>query len=174
MIAAELLHEFLPSDGGGIFGSGTVILPPSQGSFVELVSCQEDLVSILALKRLEFPLDHTQPVICFQGVTRSGKGGRLGPQKSCQLVVHGLLSRPLVDECIGQCFQYEGLVVDYLCQVFEGWWWWQWHFSLIFSSVLAHFLFILGRVLSIRLHSRTSDCGVPNVGGPRNASGSHL
>ena len=29
-------------------------------------------------------------------------------------------------------------------------------------------------VLSIRLHSRTSDCRVPNAGGPRNASGSHL
>jgi len=28
MIATELLHKFLSSDGGGIFGSGTVILPP--------------------------------------------------------------------------------------------------------------------------------------------------
>ena len=115
MIAAEILHKFLPSDGGGIFGSGTVILPPSQGSFVELVSCQEDLVSILALKRLEFPLDHTQPVICFQGVTGSSKGGRLGSQESCQLVIHGLLSWPFIDEGIGQGFQYEGLVVYYLC-----------------------------------------------------------
>src|SRR6185437_9991255 len=131
-------------------------------------------VLILTFKRLELPLDHTQLVICIQGVAGSGKGGRLGPQKSCQLVIHGLLSRPPVYAGIGQCFQYEGLVVNYLCQVSEGWWWWQWHFSLIFSSVLAHFLFILRRVLSIRLHSRTSDCRVPNAGGPRNASGSHL
>ena len=29
MITVELLHEFLPSDGGGIFGSGTIILPPN-------------------------------------------------------------------------------------------------------------------------------------------------
>jgi len=63
--------------------------------------------------------------------------------------------------------------VDYLCKVPEGWWWWQWHF-LIFSSVLAHFLFILRRVLSVRLYSRTSDYRVPNAGSPRNASGSHL
>ena len=40
--------------------------------------------------------------------------GRLGPQKRYQLVVHGLLSWPLVDEGIGHCFQYEGLVVYYL------------------------------------------------------------
>jgi len=112
MIAAELLHEFFPSDGGSIFGSGAVILPPGQGSPGELVGCQENLVSILAFERLELPLDHTQPVVCIQGVARSGKGGRLGPQKNCQLVVHGLLSWPLVDEGIGQCFQYEGPIVD--------------------------------------------------------------
>ena len=122
---------------------------------------------ILAFKRLE-------PVVCIQGVAGSGKGGRLGPQKSCQLVIHGLLSWPLVDEGIGQCFQYEGLVVYYLCQVPEGWWWWQWHFSLIFSSVLAHFLFLLRRVLPIRLYSCISGCGGPVAGGPRTASGSHL
>ena len=61
-----------------------------------------------------------QPVVCIQGVAGSDKGGRLGPQKSCQLVIHGLLSWPLVNEGIGQCFQYEGLVVYYLCQVSEG------------------------------------------------------
>ena len=102
------------------------------------------------------------------------KGGRLGPQKSRQLVIHGLLSGPLVYESIGQCFQDEGLVVNYLGWISEGWRWWQWHFSLILSSVLTHFLFILGRVLSIRLHSRASNCRVLNAGGPRNASGSHL
>ena len=59
MVAAELLHEFLPSDGGGIFGSGAVILPPGQDSPGELVGCQENLVSILAFERLELPLDHT-------------------------------------------------------------------------------------------------------------------
>ena len=120
MVAAELLHKFIPSDGGGIFGSNTIILPPSQDSSGELVGCQDNFVSILAFKRLELPLDHTKPVICIQGVAGSSKGGRLGPQKSCQLVVHGLLSCPLVDEGIGQCFQYEGLVVYYLCQVPEG------------------------------------------------------
>ena len=140
-----------------------------------MVGCQKNFVSILAFERLELPPDHTKPVVCIQGVAGSGKSGWLGPQKSCQLVVHGLLLWPLVNEGIGQCFQYEGLVVDYLCQVSEGWWWWwKWHFSLIFSSVLAHFLFILRRVLSLRLHSRTSDCRVPNAGGPCNASGSHL
>ena len=100
----------------------------------------------------------SQPVVCIQGVA-----GRLGPQKSRQLVIHGLLSGPLVYESIGQCFQDEGLVVNYLGQISEGWRWWQWHFSLILSSVLTHFLFILGRVLSIRLHSRASDCRVPNA-----------
>ena len=29
MVATELFHKFIPSDGGGIFSSGTVILPPS-------------------------------------------------------------------------------------------------------------------------------------------------
>lgn len=115
-----------------------------------------------------------KPVVCIQGVAGSSKGGRLGPQESCQLVIYGLLSGPLVYESIGQCFQDEGLVVNYLGQISEGWRWWQWHFSLILSSVLTHFLFILGRVLSIQLHSRASDCRVPNAGGPRNASGSHL
>ena len=113
-------------------------------------------------------------VVCIQGVDGSGKGGWLDPQKSYQLVIHGLLSWPLVDEGISQCFQYEGLVVYYLCQVPEGWWWWQWHFSLIFSSVLAHLRFFLGRVLSIRLHSHISDWRVPNAGGPRDAPGNHL
>ena len=109
-----------------------------------------------------------------KGLLDPAKVGGLVLRKSCQLVIHGLVSWPLVYENIGQCFQYEGLVVYYLCQVSEGWWWWwQWHF-LIFSSVLAHFLFILRGVLSIRLHSRASDCRVPNAGGPRNASGSHL
>jgi len=112
MISAELLHKLFPCDGGGIFGSGTVILPPGEGSPGELVGCQENFVSILAFKRLELPLDHTKPVICIQGVAGSGKHGRFGPQKSCQLVVHGLLSWPLVDEGIGQCFQYEGPIVD--------------------------------------------------------------
>ena len=28
MVAMELFHKFVPSDGGGIFSSGTVILPP--------------------------------------------------------------------------------------------------------------------------------------------------
>ena len=69
----------------------------------------------LPLERFELPLNHTQPIVCIQGVAGSSKSGRLGPQKSCQLVVHGLLSRPLVDKGIGQCLQYEGLVVYYLC-----------------------------------------------------------
>src|SRR6185437_5720695 len=98
------------------------------------MGCQKNFVSILAFERLELPLDHTQPVICIQGVAGFSKGGRLGPQKSRQLVIHGLLSGPLVYESIGQCFQDEGLVVNYLGQIFEGWRWWQWHF-LIFSSV---------------------------------------
>ena len=34
----------------------------------------------------------------------------VGPQESCQLVIHGLLSWPLIDDGIGQGFQYEGLV----------------------------------------------------------------
>ena len=29
MVAAELFHKLIPSDGGGIFSSGTIILPPS-------------------------------------------------------------------------------------------------------------------------------------------------
>ena len=29
MVVAELFHKFIPSDSGGIFSSGTVILPPS-------------------------------------------------------------------------------------------------------------------------------------------------
>ena len=62
----------------------------------------------------------------------------------------------------------------YLCQVPEGWWWWQWHFSLIFSSVLAHFLFFLRRVLSIRMYSCINGCRDPVAGGPRTTSGSHL
>ena len=137
------------------------------------MSCQENFVSVLAFERLELPLDHTQPVICLQGVAGSGKGWWLGYQESCQHVIHGLLSWPLIDEGIGQGFQYEGLIVYYLCQVPDRWWWWQWHF-LIFSSVLAHFLLILGRVLSIRLHSHISDWRDPFAGGPRDAPGNHL
>ena len=45
---------------------------------------------------------------------------------------------------------------------------------LDFSSVLAHFLLILGRVLSIRLHSHISDWRDPVAGGPRDAPGNHL
>ena len=101
-----------------------------------------------------------QPVIYIQEVAGSGKGGRLGPQKSCQLVVHGLLSWPLVDEGIGQGFQYEGLIAYHPCQVPERWRWWQWRFSLVSSSVLAHFLFFLKRVLSVRRSSRTGAAGV--------------
>ena len=138
------------------------------------MGCQKNIVSILAFERLELSLDHTQPVIYLQGVAGSSKSWWLGSQKSCQLVIHGLLSWPLIDEGIGQCFQYEGLVVYYLGQVSEGWWWWQWHFSLIFSSVLAHFLFLLMRVLSIRLSSRASGCRDPVAGSPRTTSGSHL
>ena len=80
-----------------------------------MVSCQENFVSILALERLKLPLDHMQPVICFQGVAGSDKGGWLGPKESCQLVIHGLLSWPLIDEGIGQGFQYEGLIAYHLC-----------------------------------------------------------
>ena len=77
----------------------------------------------MALEQLKLPLDHTEPIICIQGVAGSGKSGRLGPQKSRKLIIKGLLSWPLVYESIGQCLQYESLVVDYLCQVREGWWW---------------------------------------------------
>ena len=85
---------------------------------------QKNFVSTLTFERLGLPLDHTQPVVCIQGIAGSGKGGWLGPQKSCQLVIHGLLSWPLIDEGIGQGFQYEGLIVYHLCQVPEGWRWW--------------------------------------------------
>ena len=124
------------------------------------MSCQKNLVSVLALERLELPLDLTQPVICLQGVAGSCKGGWLGPQESCQLVIHGLLSLPLVDKGIGQGFHYEGLIAYCLCQVLERWRWWQWHFSLISSSVLAHFLFFLRRVLSIGCPPAPAAAGV--------------
>jgi hypothetical protein len=64
--------------------------------------------------------------------------------------------------------------VYYLCQVPEGWWWWQWHFSLVSSSVLAHFLLSLRRVLSVERYSRAKGCRGPVVGGPRTTSGSHM
>src|SRR6185503_20890625 len=100
--------------------------------------CQQNFIPILALERLKLPLDHTEPIICIQGVAGSGKSGRFGPQKSRKLVIKGLLSWPLVYESIGQCLEYESLVVDYLCQVREGWWlWWR---IIIFPSALAHFL----------------------------------
>ena len=133
--------------------------------------CQEDLISILAPKRLEFPLDHAEPIICIQGVAGSSKSGRLGPQKSRKLVIKVLLLWPLVYESIGQCLQYESLVVDYLCQVREGWWWWC---IIIFSSALAHFLFYGRRVLLKRRCSCISGWRDPVAGGPRDAPGNHL
>ena len=84
------------------------------------MSCQKNLVSVLAFEWLKLPLDHTQLVICLQGIAGSGKGGWLGSQESCQLVIHGLLSLPLVDEGIGQGFQYEGLIAYRLCQAPKG------------------------------------------------------
>src|SRR6185436_16775921 len=47
--------------------------------------CQEDFISILAPKRLELPLDHTEPIICIQGVAGSGKSGWLGSQEAVSL-----------------------------------------------------------------------------------------
>ena len=85
----------------------------------ELVSCQKNFVSVLAFEWLELPFDHTKPVICLQGVAGSGKGGWLGSQESCQLVIHGLLSLLLIYDGIGQGVQYEGLIVYRLCQVFD-------------------------------------------------------
>ena len=76
------------------------------------MSYQKNFVSVLAFEWLELPFDHTQLVICIQGVARSGKGGWLGSQERGQLVVHSLLSLPLIDEGIGQCFQYDGPIVD--------------------------------------------------------------
>ena len=70
--------------------------------------------------------------------------------------------------------QYESLVMDYLCQVREGWWWWWQLCIIIFSSALAHFLFFLRMVLPVRTYSCISGCRVPDAGGPRNASGNHL
>ena len=130
------------------------------------MSYQKNLVSILALERLKLPLDHTQLVIFLQGVAGSGKGGWLGPQKSCQLVIHGLLSWPLIDEGSGQGFQYEGLIVYHLCQVSDRWRWWQWHFFLVPSFVLVHFLFS-ERVLSVLIlrSSCARGCRGPTVGG---------
>ena len=134
--------------------------------------CQKDFISILAPKRLELPLDHAEPIICIQGVAGSGKSGWLGPQKSCQLVIEGLLSWLPVHQSIGQCLQYESLVMDYLCQVREGWWWQL--CIVIFSSALTHFLVFLRMVLPIRAHSCISGCRVPDTGGPRDASRNHL
>jgi len=129
------------------------------------VSCQKNFVSILAFEWLELSLGHTQTVIYIQGVVGSSKGGWLGPQESCQLVIHGLLSWPLIDEGIGQGFQYEGLIVYYLCQVPDGRWWWQWHFPLASFSLLVYLLFFLKRVLSVRQSSRARGCKGPTVGG---------
>src|SRR6185369_2435049 len=103
----------------------------------------------------------------------SGKGRWLGPQKSCQLVIEGLLSWLPVHQSISQCLQYESLVMDYLCQVHEGWWWWQLGI-MIFSSTLTHLLLFLRMVLPVRAYSCISGCRVPDAGGPRNASGNHL
>ena len=113
------------------------------------MSCQKNFVSVLAFEWLELPFDHTKPVICLQGVAGSCKGGWLGPQESCQLVIRGLLSLLLVDEGIGQGFQYEGLIAYCLCQVPERWRWWQWHFSLVSFSLLVYLLLFLNRVLSV-------------------------
>ena len=92
---------------------------------------------------------------------------QLGPQKSCQLIIHGLLSWLLVNEGIGQCFQYEGLVVYYLWQVPEGWWWWQWNFPLASSFLLVYLLLLLVWVLSVLLlrSSCARGCRGPAVGG---------
>ena len=131
------------------------------------MSCQKNLVSILAFERLELPLDHTQPVVCIQGVAGSGKGGWLGPQKSCQLVIHGLLSWPLIDEGISQSFQYEGLIVYRLCQVPKRWRQWQWRFSLVSFSLLVYLLLFLNRVLSVLILRSSCAKGYrgPIVGG---------
>ena len=130
------------------------------------MSCQKNFVSVLVFEWLELPFDHTQLVICLQGVAGSGKGGWLGSQESCQLVIHGLLSWPLIDDGIGQGFQYEGLIVYRLCQVPDRWRWWQWHFSLVPSFVLVHFLFF-EMVLSVLIlrSSCARGCRDPTVGG---------
>jgi hypothetical protein len=38
VVAAKLLHDLIPSDGRGILGCCTVVLPPGQGCSGELVS----------------------------------------------------------------------------------------------------------------------------------------
>jgi hypothetical protein len=90
-----------------------------------------------------------------KGLQEPAKVGGLVLRKSRQLVIHVQPSWLLINEGIGQCLQYEGLVVD-------------------FSSVLAYFLFFLRKVLFNRLCSGTSGCGVPATGGPRDVPGSHL
>jgi hypothetical protein len=55
VVAAELFHELIPGDGGGILGFCTVVLPPGYGYPGELVSCQENLVSVLTVEGLQFP-----------------------------------------------------------------------------------------------------------------------
>ena len=69
--------------------------------------------------------------------------------ESYQLVIHGLLLWLLIDEGIGQGFQYEGLIVYRLCQVPERWRRWQWRFSLVSFSLLVYLLLFLNRVLSV-------------------------
>ena len=130
------------------------------------MSCQKNLVSVLALEWLELPLNHMQPVICLQGVAGSGEGVWLGSQESCQLVIHGLLSGLLVDEGIGQSFQYEGLIVYRLCQVPDRWRWWQWRFSLASSPLLVYLMLSLNRVLSVLIlrSSCARGCRGPTMG----------
>ena len=49
------------------------------------MSCQKNLVSVLAFERLELPLDHTQPVIYLQGLLDPAKVGGLGLKKAVSL-----------------------------------------------------------------------------------------
>jgi hypothetical protein len=55
VVAVKLFHELIPSDGGGIRGCCTVVLPPGQGCSGELVSGQKNLVSVLTVEGLQFP-----------------------------------------------------------------------------------------------------------------------
>jgi hypothetical protein len=52
VVAAELFHEFIPGDGGGILGCCAVVLPLGQGCPSGLVSCQENLVAVLTVEGL--------------------------------------------------------------------------------------------------------------------------